>query len=71
MLFIGDSDRMVVHNLSLETRQCKLNEINVQNRDLFSSLQDAHRQGYESCQYCLGNKNKKGKRAKKERIRRR
>ena len=63
MPFIGDSDRMIVHNAWLETRQCKLNEIDAKNRELFSSLKDAHKQGYENCQCCIGgNNNKRRKR---------
>jgi hypothetical protein len=48
MLFIGDSNRMVVHNALLETRQCKLNEISPRNRELFASFHDAHKQGYKN-----------------------
>jgi hypothetical protein len=59
MLFIGDSYRRVVHNSWLETRKCKLNEINPENRELFSTLEDAIKEGYEKCQYCMGNNDKR------------
>ena len=53
MLFIGDSDRMLVHNVSLETRQCKMNEITAMNKEIFTSLKDAHILVL-NCQYCIG-----------------
>ena len=66
MLLIANCDKKVVHNISLETRECKLNEISPDIKELFASLNVAHRRGYKNCQYCICKNKRKRKTIKRQ-----
>ena len=44
-----------VHDLDNEKIQCQIDEIIAAGHAVpFSSLQDAHNQGFDNCAYCIG-----------------
>lgn len=49
-------DKMEVHDLDNEKSQCQIDEIIRAGHAVpFTSLDAAHRSGYDNCAYCLGN----------------
>ena len=45
-----------VHDLDNETRQCQIDEIiAARNERPYERLSDGKRDGYDNCQYCIGN----------------
>ena len=55
--YLGDESTMLVHKLEKENNACDIEEIIAkENAVVFSpdKLNEAHRQGYNNCEYCLG-----------------
>ena len=54
----ANPDKMEVHDLDNEktgANQCQIDEIiAAKNERPYTSLDTAHRDGYDNCQYCLG-----------------
>ena len=53
--YLGNTDKMEVHDLDNENTNCQIDEIIAAGHDKpFNSLSEAHRAGYDNCKYCLG-----------------
>lgn len=54
--YIGNTNTMEVHDLDNETRNCQIDEIKHEHVKTFTpdSLDEAHRQGFDNCAYCIG-----------------
>ena len=50
----GSPSKMEVHDLDNETKVCQIDEI----KDIVTftpdTLEEAHRQGFDNCAYCIG-----------------
>ncbi len=47
--------KLEVHDLDNENTNCQINEIiQARNDKPYTSLQTAHRDGYDNCHYCIG-----------------
>ena len=55
ILFVCNTKNRVVHNASLETRRCKLDDLKIEEREFYTSLMNAIMQGYRACPHCIGN----------------
>lgn len=56
--YLGNKSTKEVHNLYNEKPQCQINEILVSGnavRFTPDTLDEAHRNGYDNCAYCIGN----------------
>jgi hypothetical protein len=48
-------DKLEVHDLDNEQTNCQINEIIRASHDKpYNSLEEAHRNGYDNCGYCIG-----------------
>jgi len=54
MQFLGNKNTMEVHNTLNEKGQCQLREIKVDHKRWFSTLSEAHAEGFDNCAYCIG-----------------
>ena len=56
--YLANVNKTEVHDLDNEktgTNQCQINEIIAAGHDRpYSSLEAAHRDGYDNCAYCIG-----------------
>jgi hypothetical protein len=52
--YLGNSNEKEVHNLDNEKDDCNIAQIKPGHRVRFSSLPEAHRQGYDNCSHCIG-----------------
>ncbi len=53
--YCGNRVKKEVHDLDDEKIQCQIDEILRTGHAVpFNSLEEAHRQGYDNCAYCLG-----------------
>lgn len=56
--YLGNNNKMEVHDLSKETRNCQIDEIRAAGHAVDfppgTSLDDIHSQGYDNCHWCLG-----------------
>lgn len=51
----GSTDKMEVHDLDNETRNCQIDEIiGAKHAVPFFSLEQARAHGYDNCAYCIG-----------------
>ncbi|MDO8641813.1 MAG: hypothetical protein Q7R33_09830 [Nitrosarchaeum sp.] len=53
---MGNKNKKEVHYLPKQTTNCQINEIKPEHKKYFSpdSLDQAHREGFDNCAYCLG-----------------
>lgn len=56
-IHLGNRDKMEVHYLPNEQKNCKLSKIKPEHEKFFDpdTLQQAHAEGYDNCRWCLGN----------------
>ena len=54
--FLGNSNTKEVHDLTRTETNCQIPEILPEHKVWFTpdTLQQAHREGYDNCAYCLG-----------------
>ena len=54
--YYGNSSpsKMEVHHVPSETPNCQLNEIKAGVRFVPDTLEEAHRNGYDNCAWCIG-----------------
>ena len=52
--YYGNRSTTEVHHVPSETTNCQLDEIQDGVRFIPDTLQEAHRNGYDNCHYCLG-----------------
>ncbi|MCK5260992.1 MAG: hypothetical protein KAJ44_02325 [Thermoplasmatales archaeon] len=55
--YLGNKNKMEVHDLDKETKNCQIDEIiKAKHAVIFKpdNLQEAHRCGYDNCHYCIG-----------------
>ena len=55
--YLGNMNKMEVHDLEIEKVQCQIQEIKNARHDVRSSpdtLEEAHEKGYDNCAYCIG-----------------
>ena len=53
--YLGNENKMEVHDLDNETANCQIDEIIAAGHDRpFNSLDDAHQAGYDNCYWCIG-----------------
>ncbi|WP_341501927.1 hypothetical protein [Gallaecimonas sp. GXIMD4217] len=53
--YLGNTNTTEVHDLDNEKTTCQIDEIIRAGHDKpFSSLEEAKRQGYDNCHWCLG-----------------
>lgn len=54
--FLANTNKMEVHDLDNEKTRCQIDEIiRAGNDKPYTSLQAAHRDGYDNGAYCIGN----------------
>ena len=51
--YLGNKRSKEVHDTYNETSNCQLNEI--VEKEYFSTLYEAHNNGYDNCHWCIGN----------------
>jgi len=54
-MLLGNKNTMEVHNLHNEKEQCQIEEIKPDHKVSLSSLEEAHRRGFDNCAWCIGN----------------
>ena len=53
--YLANTNKKEVHDLDKEDTQCQIDEIITAKHDKpYTSLDDAHRDGYDNCHYCIG-----------------
>jgi len=53
--YCGNTNEMEVHNLDNEQENCQIDEIIEAGNDKpYTSLSNAHDDGYDNCHWCLG-----------------
>ena len=53
--YCGNTNKKEVHDLDKETTHCQIEEIiDAGHAKPFDSLEDAYRENYDNCHYCLG-----------------
>lgn len=53
--YCGNTDKKEVHDLDNEKTNCQIDEIIAAGHDKpFTTLDEAHRAGYDNCSWCLG-----------------
>ncbi len=55
--FCGNTNKMEVHDLDNEKRVCQIEEIidaNPTQTFIPDTLEEAYKEGYDNCQYCIG-----------------
>ncbi len=52
--YLGNKNHMEVHDLQNEYPLCQIPEIKPEHKVYFDSLDEARREGYDSCSYCIG-----------------
>ena len=53
--FLGNKNTMEVHDTFNEKKQCQLNEIKPDHKKELASLSQAHSEGFDNCDWCIGN----------------
>lgn len=55
--FVGDKGKKIVHDQVYEKKhligECKIDEIKTKNIKMFTELDQAKKEGYKPCKYCL------------------
>lgn len=51
--YLGNRNDFRVHDLLAVQRSCETELIEIEHRELFEALRDAHIAGYHDCQICL------------------
>ncbi len=55
--YLGNTNKMEVHDLNNEQPQCQINEIIAAGHAVVfapDSLEQAHREGFDNCAWCIG-----------------
>ena len=52
--YLGNVPKKEVHDLQRKTANCQINEIKNAVRFVPDTLDQAHREGYDNCAYCIG-----------------
>lgn len=52
--YLGNSNKMEVHDLDNEQTNCQIDEIKKDHIVCFSTLRAAKDAGYDNCKWCLG-----------------
>ena len=55
MRYLGNKNTMEVHDTENEQENCQLSEIKDDHKEWFSSLEQAHTEGFDNCRWCIGN----------------
>ena len=54
MQFLGNRNELEVHDLTREDPRCQISKIKPEHKVWFSSLPEAHRAGFDNCNWCIG-----------------
>lgn len=52
--YLGNTNKMEVHDTQNEKPGCQLDEIKPEHRIYFDTLEEAHRAGFDNCAHCIG-----------------
>ena len=57
--YFADSSTKIVHDLNLATKECMIGQVEIKNKKYFvpDTLEQAHKEGYVNCKYCLSDSN--------------
>lgn len=53
--YLGNKHTKEVHDTLNEKEQCQLSEIKSDHKKWFSTLAEAHNEGFDNCAWCIGN----------------